>query len=258
MMKTRKATMLQCPQHRSVGCDDMDMNLEGKELKEAFDIANKENYKLKDEDLIENERIGADNGDTRPGLTAILRKSQKPKAVVIGLNPSHAKAGKIGNDQTIPILAKALYGLGFGEFTMLNLYTIREPNSKKLDGTAKGKGGLNKFITKFEVYGDILDEADAIFVVVGKSSLGNDPRDENFEGPEKKHEKAIENMIDALESHATKTWGVKLIDDSDNSTIKWNVHPSAPSKIWTNDHEKKIIERFPVDEYLAWMYPDKQ
>lgn len=140
---------------------------------------------------------------------------------------------------------------------MLNLYVIRESDSEKLGGTAEEKGGLNKFITKFGNYESTLENADAIIVVVGKTNLGNDPRDENFKSPKKKHEEAIEKMIYAPESYAAKTWGVKLIDDSDNSTVTWNIHPGTRSRTWTNDHDKKIIERFPVKEYWVRMGPNK-
>lgn len=247
----------------------MDMSfLEGKTLEEAFGNANKEDYKLKNEDLSDkldaedlsgDECTDTDNEGTRTHLKVKLRESKNPRAVVIGLNPSKAKAGKINGDKTIPILAKALYGLGFGEFIMLNLYTIRESDSKKVEIIAEEKGGLENNITKFKVYGNILDKADAIFVVVGKSSLGNDPRNEDFKGPKKEHEEAIKNMITSLEGpRAEKTWGVKLINDLDGSTITWNVHPSARSIIWTNDHDEKIIERFPVDVYLDKMGLGKQ
>lgn len=234
----------------------MGMDLDGKTLLEAFD--NAKQYELKDEDLVDSKPSSADNENTRLYLKVDLKN---PKAVVIGLNPSKAKAGEINGDKTIRILSRALYGLGFGEFTMLNLYTIREPNSAKLIKKIKEyreSGKLEDYLTNFDDFKDTLDEADAILVVVGKSYLGDDPRDENFTGPQNAHKEAIENMIEALEDHKNKTWGVKRINDLDGSTITWNVHPSARSIIWTNDHEKKIIERFPVDVYLDKMGLGKQ
>lgn len=247
------ATMITAPTGRKSG--GMGKDLESKTLENAFDEARKR--KFKSDDIIL-EAIGKDTPEKREGLRVKFPESEGPTAVVIGLNPSHAKAGDVGNDKTIPLLSEVLFGLGYSEFIMLNLYTMRQPKSKKLDEAVQNSEDPKAIQTDFNKYEKELDSAETIFVVSGKTRLGNDPRNGNpwNEKKYKIHAPAVRNMINALASHAEraeKTWGVEY-DDEQGRTITWNVHPAAHRQYgWRNRPDLKKIKPFPVNKYLDWM-----
>lgn len=54
-----------------------------------------------------------------------------PKAVVIGLNPSTARAGQ--SDCTLTKISKVLHVFGFSQLTMLNLYIYRATSPSDLN-----------------------------------------------------------------------------------------------------------------------------
>lgn len=182
--------------------------LDGKTLEYAASIANKDKFKLDPNKLLATKE--ENSADKRTALKVVLPNDSPLSAVAIGLNPSYAEPGQ--TDRTITMVSKILYGLGFGEFRMLNLFTYRNKDSKKLEKEVKRLRAKNKeheIWTNFSAppYKEWLEDADAIFIICGIGAF-------------EKYPEACSNMLKALnkllgaDEARAKTW--KVVDEEQN------------------------------------------
>lgn len=222
----------------------MAIDLNGKTLDEAARKAKDNKFKIKNATLSVK---GESDKSTRTNLHVELPNKETKVAVVIGLNPASAGEGK--SDNTMSKLSKILYGLGFGKLLMLNLYTFRTESPKKLESKLRAlqKDGREEEIqTDFSNFEEDLTNSDAIFIVCGKTVLG----DSLSEPGKKMYTEAIRNMLKAIEPFEGKTLHVKNTEGR-NGKAWWTTHP----RVW-GYNSNNIIERFPFSWYCKFNFTD--
>lgn len=129
-----------------------------------FEKSHKANTGLR---VLTRDGVYSNGNRDRANLTVSWESEGTRTAVAIGINPS--KANDTRSDKTLTTLARFLDTYGFSQFTMLNIFQTYSTN----------QDGINRLSrTDFSRYQDVLESADAIFIVWGVSAAYSQEKEE--------------------------------------------------------------------------------